>query len=81
MVVGMASERVANAVDKVSEYATANGLNYPNFIVTGELVEAFGGLDAVPTTFIVDGNGVIVEKIVGMRDKETFLTSIKRVLK
>ncbi len=81
MVVGMASERVADPVDKVAEYATTNGLNYPNFIVTKELVDAFGGLEAVPTTFIVDGNGVIVEKIVGMRDKETFLTSIKRVLK
>lgn len=81
MVVGMASERVADPVAKVAEYASTNGLNYPNFIVTKELVEAFGGLDAVPTTFIVDGSGNIVEKIVGMRDKKTFMASIKRVLK
>lgn len=81
MVVGMASERVADPVAKVVEYANSNGLNYPNFIVTKELVEAFGGIQAVPTTFIVDANGVIVEKIVGMRDKETFMASIKRVLK
>ena len=81
MVVGMASERVADPVAKVAEYATANGLNYPNFIITKELVDAFGGLEAVPTTFIVDGNGNIVEKIVGMRDKETFMAAIKRVLK
>ncbi len=81
MVIGMASEKVADPVAKVAEFANSNQINYPNFIITKELAEAFGGIEAVPTTFIVDTKGNIVEKIVGMRDKATFMTSINRILK
>ncbi|GAB1371232.1 hypothetical protein MASR1M45_12940 [Candidatus Kapaibacterium sp.] len=42
---------------------------------------AYGGIPAVPTTLIVDKTGKIVEKIVGMRDKNAFMASINRVLK
>lgn len=81
IVVGMALERDANPMKKVTDFASAQGVNYVNFIASQELAAAYGGINAVPTTFIVDGNGKIVEKIVGMKDKAGFLTSINRVLK
>lgn len=81
IVIGMASERASDPVAKVTEFASKNGINYSNFIVNRDLVAAFGGIDAVPTTFIVDAKGNIVEKIVGMKDKASFMTSINRVLK
>ncbi|HRP01824.1 MAG TPA: TlpA disulfide reductase family protein [Candidatus Kapabacteria bacterium] len=81
VVIGMASEKVADPVSHVAKFAEANKITYTNFIITKELAEAFGKIEAVPTTFIVDTKGNIVEKIVGMRDKETFMASINRVLK
>ncbi len=81
IVVGIAMERVADPVSQVQSFAQKNGINYINFINVPELSEAYGGISAVPTSFVVDKNGNIVEKIVGMRDKASFMESIRRVLK
>jgi len=50
-----------------------------------EVVNAFAkasgnDMQAVPTTFIVDKNGKIVETIVGSRSKADFLKSINKYL-
>jgi peroxiredoxin len=69
---------------RVTDFSSNNGMPYVNFIVDPEhqdIKEAYGGIPAVPTTFIIDKNGNIVEKLVGMRDKATFMASINKVLK
>jgi thiol-disulfide isomerase/thioredoxin len=81
IVVGIAMERAADPISQVQSFAQKNGINYINFINIPELSEAYGGIPAVPTTFIVDKSGNIAEKIVGMRDKAGFMQSINRVLK
>lgn len=81
IVVGIAMERASDPISQVQSFAEKNGINYINFINIPELSEAYGGIPAVPTTFIVDKNGNIAEKIVGMRDKAGFMQSINRVLK
>ncbi len=83
MVIGIALEHATAtaAATKVSEYGTDKGIEYINFIGNDDLKRAYGGIPAVPTTLIVDKTGKIVEKIVGMRDKNTFMASINRVLK
>jgi thiol-disulfide isomerase/thioredoxin len=84
IVLGVALERTQTAdeaMEKVKAFAQANGINYINFIRHPELETAYGGISGVPTTFIIDKNGAIVEKLVGMRSKEAFMESINRVLK
>lgn len=81
VVCGVALERDAStAVKTVTDFAAKNGIIYRLFIGNAELQTAYGGISAVPTTFIIDKNGNIVETIVGMRDKEAFMKSIKKVL-
>lgn len=60
-------------------------VSYPILDGNDEVVAAFEKamgekMDGVPTTLIVDKTGKIVETMVGMRDKETFLTAIKKYL-
>lgn len=83
VVVGIALERdPSTAVQKVKDYAEKNGINYINFADTKqELAMAYGGIQAVPTTFIVDKYGSITETIVGMRDKSYFENSVKNAMK
>ncbi len=73
---------VASAEAKVKAFAEKNGIPYLN-IIDGkrELAKGYGGINAVPTTFIIDKKGIIAETIVGGRDKDSFMESIKRVLK
>ncbi len=86
MIIGIAvNERGRTAEDKVKlvkNFAENSGLPYRILVSHDRKVEkAFGGVSAVPTTFIIDHNGNIGETIVGARNKETFMKSIKRVMK
>jgi thiol-disulfide isomerase/thioredoxin len=90
IVIGIAMEQpqsisAKDAAKKVTDYASSKGIAYINFVaepsVTNDIKNAYGKVPAVPTTFIIDKNGKIIEKIVGGRDKATFMTSINRILK
>ncbi|MBI5326031.1 MAG: TlpA family protein disulfide reductase [Ignavibacteriae bacterium] len=84
VLIGIALERGsdnnANAT-KVADFMKNNGIPYNIFIGIQDLVNAYGGIPAVPTTYIIDKTGKISETIVGMRGKSDFLESINRVLK
>lgn len=73
-----------DAAKKVADFGNDKGIPYMNFVaepsVTNDIKNAYGKVPAVPTTFIIDKSGKIVEKIVGARDKATFMTAINKVL-
>ncbi len=82
IIIGIAMERNPNdAINKVSNYVNSKGIPYINVIANSEIIGAYGGVQAVPTTIIIDKNGNIAERIVGMRDKAQFMQSINKVLK
>ena len=64
----------------VADFASKNGLAYPLLIANGDLIEAYGGLEGVPTTFIVNGKGEIVDVMVGMRDEATFRQAVEKAM-
>lgn len=85
VVVGIFLERdryqnASEAIKRVENFAVSKGINYINFNPTQELEIAVGQISGIPTTFIIDKEGTIKEKIVGARSKSDFLTSIKKVM-
>lgn len=66
--------------ERVAEFAKTNGLNYPLLLANEQLAEAYGGIDAVPTTFIVNGKGEIVEKLRGMQSYDQFSAAVKKAM-
>lgn len=83
LIVGIALERdIANAEKVVSDFAGKSGIKYLNIIDKNQdIARAYGGINAVPTTFVIDKNGKIVETLVGMRSKSAFLEAIDRARK
>jgi thiol-disulfide isomerase/thioredoxin len=84
VIIGIALERGDNInanSTKVADFMRSNSIPYYNFMGIQELVNAYGGIPAVPTTYIIDKTGKISETIVGMRGKADFMQSINRVLK
>ena len=83
IVVGLALEQPNNPdpLKTVQDFAEKQQFNYYNFILNEQLKLAYGTFPSVPTSFIIDQNGRIVEKIVGMKSKAAFMESINRVLK
>ncbi len=56
------------------------GLDYPVLIGNDQVSKAYGNVEMVPTTFIIDKNGKIVQKILGARSKDDFIGMIKPLL-
>lgn len=85
IVIGIALERgddVAENVKKVADFAAKNDLAYYNFIDSKrELQKVYGGIRAVPTTFIIDKNGKIGLAHEGMDSYDGFMAKINKVKK
>jgi thiol-disulfide isomerase/thioredoxin len=80
--IGIGLDRDADANAKLVNFVNSSSFNYPVYHEpTGKLATAFGGADAIPTTYIIGKNGEILEKIVGMRSYEEFETAINNALK
>lgn len=62
------------------EFIDRNEISYPVGITDRSIRRDYGGIRAVPTTFIVDRSGIIVEEISGYRNKEFFEDKIKDLL-
>jgi len=55
-------------------------LEYPILIGDDKVSKAYGGVEVVPTTFILDKSGKIAHKILGTRKKEEFVRMIQPLL-
>lgn len=52
--------------DTVRAWVAAHGVDYPVAIANAALQARFGGIEAVPTSFVLDAEGRIVQKHVGL---------------
>lgn len=57
------------------------GINYPIVYGDEKVVAAYGGIDGIPTAFVVDKNGNVVDKHVGLVPIDTYINKIKELLK
>ena len=81
-VIGVDVDAVSPAAMKpfVKDYK----INYP--VLTGnpasinKVANSYGGFRYIPTTFIIDRDGRIVEKISGARDKAYFEAAVRKLL-
>lgn len=69
----------------IGDFLSSNPIPYTILDAGEDFVKAFSDatksdIEAVPTTFVVDKKGNIVETIVGARDEETFKTTINKYL-
>jgi peroxiredoxin len=65
---------------KVTPFAKQNKINYPVVLGTEQVVENYGGIEAIPTTFLVDKNGTIVDKHVGTMTLKLLESKLKPLL-
>lgn len=78
LMIGIAFARQGK--ETVKSFAENQGINYPLLLATREVVRAYGGISVIPTTFIINKRGEIVEKVIGYRDKEFFEEKITQLL-
>jgi len=67
--------------DDVVPFINKIGINYPVAYGNMEVVQAYGNIQAIPTSFIVDQKGNIVDTHVGLVDKSVYVNKIEELLK
>jgi thiol-disulfide isomerase/thioredoxin len=64
----------------VRNFARRYSINYPIAMATNEMRFLFGGVPALPTSFIIDAQGRVVQKHIGLRDPVLYETEIRALL-
>ena len=64
----------------VKPFIESHKITYPVVVGDGELADAYGGIDGIPTTFIVDKKGNITKRHIGYMDKTSLENLIKGLL-
>ncbi len=80
-VIGVSTDRGANAIEDVRSFVRERGIPYQVLVSSEDLEQAFGNVNFLPTSFIVNADGKIVQTFVGPRTKEFFSEALLAVIK
>lgn len=80
VIIGISLDREKTIKD-VPGFAKDYGINYPIVYGDDKVVIDYGGIQSIPTAFVVDKNGTVVDMHVGLVSKETYVNKIKELLK
>jgi thiol-disulfide isomerase/thioredoxin len=64
----------------VHEFSVKYGINYPVIMAQKSMIQDYGGIEAIPSTFLVDTNGNIVKKFIGQMSFSQYEAEIKPYL-
>ncbi len=70
-----------NTIGEVPSFVKDKKINYPVVYADKKVVGDYGGIESIPTSFIIDKSGKIVNKFIGLYPKETYVAEINKLLK
>jgi peroxiredoxin len=77
-IVGISLDRQGWRV--VTPYVERMKIPYPVVLGDGPLIDAYGGIDAIPTTFLIDRKGMIAKRHIGYLSEEQFEREVSKLL-
>jgi thiol-disulfide isomerase/thioredoxin len=66
--------------EEVKEFVKNEGINYPVVMASREILAEYGGVPALPTLFVVNPDGKVVQKHEGLYSRELYETEIRLLL-
>jgi thiol-disulfide isomerase/thioredoxin len=78
VVIGLSVDSAGTQV--VSNFVQSNGVNYPVLMANSAVQNAFGGIEYIPSTFIIDRHNIIRASYVGGQTRATFENVIRPLL-
>lgn len=78
LVIGLSTD--TDPPEKVKEFARQMGINYPVVMAPPGIESQFGGVFGLPTSFVLDTEGRIVQKHIGLLDPTQYELEIRALL-
>jgi len=78
VVIGIALDEDAA---EVAKFARELGVHYRLLLSSEDVQARWGGIQGIPTTFLVDRSGVVRKKVVGFEYKEEFEKALRELLR
>jgi len=66
--------------ESVLKFMRKQGMTYPVVMATPEIIDAYGGVPALPTSFLIDTEGRVVQKHSGLYPIESYEREIRSLL-
>ena len=66
--------------DEVRRFVQHSGINYRVAMASDDVVREYGGIAALPTSFVIDAQGRVVQKHVGLNDPSLYERELKAML-
>jgi len=79
VVIGISFDQPATQ-DELVPFIERYGINYPVVLGNIEVSAAYGNIQAIPTSFIIDQEGNIINKHIGLVSKSTLVEQINSLL-
>lgn len=80
LVVGVSVDHKENKFALVKTLVEKMSIPYLNIVDNLMIADSYGGIQSIPTSFIIDRNGNVVQRIVGGQSKEAFMAAIQRAM-
>jgi peroxiredoxin len=78
-IVGVSMDDDSDQKD-VAKFATEHSINYPVLFGKESVAGAYGGIDYLPTTFYIDRNGMVLDRVFGQPGRNEIEQNIQRAL-
>jgi thiol-disulfide isomerase/thioredoxin len=62
---------------KVEQFVQRYGINYPIVMATKELIDNYGGVPALPTSFLIDAQGRVMQKHTGLYEYAVYEREVR----
>jgi thiol-disulfide isomerase/thioredoxin len=79
VVVGIALDQ--EGAEAVQPFVESVGMTYPVLLGDARTAQAYGGVPAIPTTFVIDRGGRIYRKYEGYQERAVFEKDVQELLK
>src|SRR5579863_4122154 len=66
--------------ENVAKFAKKAGINYPIVMASHDMIAEYGGVPALPTSFVVNPAGGVVQKHVGLHDPAEYEAEVRALL-
>jgi thiol-disulfide isomerase/thioredoxin len=81
VIIGISCDQGKNAAGTVKTFVKKNGVNYRIVMADDDIQAAFGGMEYIPTTFIIDRAGNIRDRKVGVESTADYEARLLKFLK